>query len=52
MKRTSSNCSSTTKRSSKDTPHTNLHVAVLDKLGIPVERFGDSTGKLDYRSGV
>ena len=36
----------------KDTPHTNLHVAVLDKLGIPVERFGDSTGKLDYLSGV
>ena len=29
------------------TPMTNLHLAVLDKLGIPVEKLGDSTGKLD-----
>jgi hypothetical protein len=29
------------------TPMTNLHLAVLDKLGIPVEKLGDSSGKLD-----
>ena len=27
-------------------------VAVLDKLGVPVETFGDSTGKLEYLSGI
>jgi hypothetical protein len=26
------------------TPLSNLHVAVLDKLGVPAESFGDSTG--------
>ena len=31
----------------KDTPMTNLFLAMLDKLGIAVENFGDSTGKLD-----
>ena len=35
-----------------DTPLTNLHVAVLDKLGLPVESFGDSTGTLGYLSEV
>jgi Protein of unknown function (DUF1552) len=35
-----------------DTPMTNLHLAVLDKLGISVENFGDSTGKLELLSGV
>ncbi len=35
-----------------DTPLTNLHVAVLDKLGLPVEQFGDSTGTLGYLSEV
>jgi len=29
------------------TPATNLYVTLLDKLGIPVERYGDSTGKLE-----
>jgi hypothetical protein len=33
-----------------DTPLTNLYMAVLDKLDIPVEKFGDSTGKLDLLS--
>ena len=32
------------------TPMTNLHLALLDKLGIPMEKFGDSTGKLDLLS--
>lgn len=29
-----------------DTPASNLYVAMLEKMGIPVESFGDSTGKL------
>tara|TARA_B100001123_G_scaffold443404_1_gene589403 strand:+ start:1271 stop:2626 length:1356 start_codon:yes stop_codon:yes gene_type:complete len=35
-----------------DTPLTNLYMAVLDKLGIPVENFGDSTGKIDYLTDI
>lgn len=31
----------------KDPPLANLQLALLDKLGIAVENFGDSTGKLD-----
>lgn len=30
----------------KGTPVANLHVTVLDRLGVPVDRFGDSTGAL------
>jgi hypothetical protein len=30
-----------------ETPVTNLFVTLLEKLGIPQEKFGDSTGKLD-----
>ncbi len=30
----------------KETPLTNLHVALLDRIGAPVESFGDSTGRL------
>ena len=29
------------------TPMTNLHVMLLHKVGVPVERFADSTGELD-----
>ena len=36
----------------KGTPLANLHVAVLDKLGFPVDEFGDSTGKLDGLTGL
>ncbi len=32
------------------TSMTNLHLTVLDKLGLPTEKFGDSTGKLDLLS--
>ena len=32
------------------TPMTNLHLTVLDKLGVPVEKLGDSTGALDLLS--
>jgi hypothetical protein len=30
----------------KGTPLANLHLTILDKLGVPLEKFGDSTGKL------
>ena len=33
---------------SNNTPVANLWVAVLDKVGVPVEKFGNSTGKLEY----
>ena len=33
------------------TPLANLHVTLLDKLGVPVERMGDSTGPLANLSG-
>lgn len=38
----------------KDTPMNNLHLAMLDKAGVPVEKFGDATGKLQLEplSGV
>jgi len=35
-------------RYKNDTPLSNLYVSVLDKLGVPTEQFGDSTGTLDY----
>ncbi len=35
-----------------DTPVANLHQTVLEKLGVPVERFGDSTGSLNLLSDV
>jgi hypothetical protein len=33
-----------------ETPTTNLYLTLLDKLGIPLEKFGDSTGKLELLS--
>ena len=33
-------------RVAPDTPNTNLFLTILDKLGVPVEALGDSTGKL------
>jgi hypothetical protein len=38
----------------KDTPMNNLHLALLDKVGVPVEQFGDSTGRIELEplSGV
>ena len=29
------------------TPLTNLHVTLLDKVGVPTERFADSNGKIN-----
>jgi hypothetical protein len=34
------------------TPMSNLHVTLMDKLGVPVERFGTSTGEIEALSGV
>jgi hypothetical protein len=31
----------------KDTPMTNLYLALLDKFDIPLDQFGDSTGRLE-----
>ena len=36
----------------KGTPLANLHLTLLDKMGMPIERFGDSTGKLELLSNV
>jgi hypothetical protein len=36
----------------KGTPLTNLHVTLLDKLGVPTDRLGDSTGVLQNLAGV
>lgn len=35
-----------------ETPMTNLFVALLDRMGVPAETLGDSTGDLGYLSGV
>ncbi len=39
-------------RVAEDTPLTNLFLTLLDKLGLPIENFGDSTGKLQELSEV
>ena len=38
----------------KDTPMNNLHMAMLEKVGVPVDQFGDATGRvtLEPLSGV
>jgi hypothetical protein len=36
----------------KDTPVTNLFLNMLDKLGVPADRIGDSTGRLEQLSDV
>jgi len=38
-------------RHAKATPLTNLHVTILENLGVPVERIGDSTGRLSTLKG-
>ena len=35
-----------------ETPMTNLLVSLLDKAGVPVEKLGDSTGRLELLSGI
>ncbi len=36
----------------KETPLANLHVAMMNQMGIPAETFADSKGKLDYLSSL
>jgi Protein of unknown function (DUF1552) len=36
----------------KATPLTNLHVTILQNMGVPVEQIGDSTGTVDRLTGV
>ena len=36
----------------KDTPVTNLHLTLMDKFGVRIERFVNSTGKLDLLADV
>jgi uncharacterized protein DUF1552 len=38
-------------RHPKGTPLTNLHMSILENLGVPVEKFGDSTGRLSTLKG-
>ncbi len=35
-----------------DTPVANLWLAMLDKVDVPTEKFGDSTGRLEYLTGI
>jgi hypothetical protein len=35
-----------------ETPMNNLLLSLLDKAGVPAEKLGDSTGKLDQLSGI
>jgi hypothetical protein len=37
-------------RYAKETPLANLHLTLLDKLGVNLDRIGDSTGRLDERA--
>jgi hypothetical protein len=36
-------------RFARDTPLANLHMSLMDKFGVRMDHFGDSTGKLDDR---
>jgi len=36
----------------KETPMNNLFVTALDRMGVPTEKLGDSTGELDHLSDV
>jgi uncharacterized protein DUF1552 len=36
----------------KGTPLANMHMTLLEKLGVPVEKFGNSTGKVDRLTDV
>tara|TARA_B100000809_G_scaffold229028_1_gene242420 strand:- start:873 stop:2222 length:1350 start_codon:yes stop_codon:yes gene_type:complete len=39
-------------RYADDTPLANLHMTILDKLGVPVDAFGDSNGRLERLTDV
>src|SRR5205823_14957069 len=35
-----------------DTPQTNLWLTLLDRMGVPAEKLGDSTGKVDHLTDI
>jgi hypothetical protein len=39
-------------RNPKDTPLANLQLTLLDKLGMPIDRIGDSTGRIERISNA
>jgi hypothetical protein len=39
-------------RYANETPLTNLYVTLLGKVGVPIERIGNSTGPIEHLSGV
>ena len=36
----------------KDTPMTNLYLTLLDRMGVPAEKIGDSTGRIEHLTEV
>jgi hypothetical protein len=36
----------------KDTPMTNLYLTLLDRMGVPSEQLGDSTGRIEHLTEV
>jgi hypothetical protein len=34
----------------KETPMSNFHLTLMDRMGVPVDNFGDSSGRLDLQS--
>jgi hypothetical protein len=34
----------------KETPMSNFHLTLMDRMGVPMENFGDSSGRLDFDS--
>ena len=39
-------------RCDKDTPLTNLQLTLLDRVGVPLDKLGDSTGRIGLVDGV
>ena len=39
-------------RVAPDTPLTNLQLTLLDKVGVPLDTLGDSTGRVNLVAGV
>jgi hypothetical protein len=37
---------------SKDTPMTNLYLTLLDRIGVPAEKIGDRTGRVEHVTGL
>jgi len=39
-------------RQAKGTPLANMHLSILERMGVPAETFGDSTGRIDWKDTV